>query len=38
MERAKAGVPTRKAFSQRMLEYGAIDGEFVVEEDVEEPP
>lgn len=26
----KAGIPTRKAFSERMLEYGALDGDFVV--------
>jgi len=30
MQRSKADAPTRKAFSQRMLEYGAIDDDFVV--------
>jgi len=27
---APAAIPTRRAFSERMAEYGAIDGEFAV--------
>jgi len=30
MNLKKAAVPTRRAFAERMKEYGAIDGEFVV--------